>query len=86
MAYLFTPPQRTMTSPLHGSGNLRFSYQVSQTVWHDADGWHSEETPPAEVLAQADRIMAYPGRPEVVDDATAAELIAAGIGTCLQIT
>lgn len=77
---LFTPPQRHMVTMIEGA--LRYSYQVSQTVWKDADGvWHSEETPAGDLLLTAQRILAYGGRPQLVDQETADELTAAGIGT-----
>ena len=62
-------------------GSLRYSYQVSPTVWKDADGvWHSQEYPYDADLADAEVVVTRMG-PVEVDDATAAELIAAGIGT-----
>lgn len=81
MAYLFTPPQRTETVILAGRA-LRYSYQVSYTVYKLAGVWTAEETPAAETLLAADRFLASGGRPQTIDDETAAELIAAGIGTC----
>ena len=78
--YLFTPPQRTMTVSLRGS--LRYSYPVSETVWKDSDGvWQHAETPAGDLLLSARRLMAYGGRPEIVDAATALELTLAGVGT-----
>lgn len=84
MSYMFTPPQRTQVVVLRGS--LRYSYPVSETVWKDAGGvWRHQETPGPDLLAAATRLLSVSGRPEIVDDATAAELTAAGIGTVALI-
>lgn len=85
MPYLFTPPFRTETVVLWGK-SLRYSYPVSLTVYKTGGQWVAVETPATEVLLAADRILAVSGRPQTIDDATAAELIAAGVGTCTQIT
>lgn len=81
MPYLFIPPTRTETHVLAGQ-SLRYSYQVSLTVYKTAGHWVAVETPATETLLAADRFLAVGGRPQTVDDATAAELIADGIGTC----
>jgi hypothetical protein len=78
--YLFTPPQRKNVVQMERS--LRYSFQVSQTVWKDASGvWRSQETPADDDLAAAQVVLGVTGRPSIVDDVTAAELTAAGIGT-----
>lgn len=81
MPYLFAPPTRKETVVLAGRA-LVYSYQVSLTVYKTGGQWVAEETPPDEVLVAADRFLAVSGREQVIDDETAAELIAAGIGTC----
>lgn len=76
---LFTPTMRTQIVSLDGA--LRYSYQVSPTVWKDANGvWHSQEFPYAGDLETAQVIVTSTG-PVQVSSAIAAELIAAGIGT-----
>lgn len=76
---LFTPPMRKQVVLLEGS--LRYSYQVSSTVWKDANGvWHSQEVPYDGDLVAAQRVLTRSG-PVQVDAPTAAELTAAGIGT-----
>lgn len=78
--FFFTPPQRIMTVMIRGS--LRAKFPVSQTVWKDADGvWQHEETPSQDVLNEASLLLAVSGRPQVVSEEIADELIAAGIGT-----
>lgn len=85
MAYYFVPPQRTAVNVLRGS--LRVSYPVSQTVWKDANGvWQAQECPSDDLLAVAQQLLAVSGRPSIVSNATAAQLIAAGIGTCTHIS
>ena len=70
---------RTQVVRLEGS--LSYSYQVSSTVWKDANGtWRALEVPYAGDLIAAQKVITSTG-PVVVDDQTAAELIAAGIGT-----
>jgi hypothetical protein len=82
MTYLFTPPQRIETTRIAGA--LRYSYPVSYTVWKDPVlGWQAAETPATETLEAATQLLAVSGRPQLVDDATATELISAGIGTCV---
>lgn len=85
MPYLFAPPTRKETVVLAGR-SLVYSYDVSLTVYKTGGQWVAEETPPNEVLEAADRFLAAGGRPQTIDDATAAELIAAGIGTCTLLT
>lgn len=86
MPYLFEPPTITVKTVMHGRA-LVYGYTVSETVWKDANGvWHSQLTPPTETLNAASELLAVSGRPQIVDDTTAADLIAAGIGTCTQIT
>lgn len=85
MPYLFTPPFRKETRVLAGR-SLRYSYNVSLTVYKTGGQWVAEETPSSDVLAAADRLLAVSGRPQTIDDATAAELIAAGVGTCSPLT
>lgn len=76
---LFTPPTRNQVILLERS--LRCTYPVASTVWKDANGvWHAQEVPYAGDLATAQRVLTATG-PVQVDAATAAELIAAGIGT-----
>lgn len=76
---LFTPPMRTQVVSLDGA--LRYSYQVSSTVWKDASGvWHAQEVPYDGDLYAAQVVITRMG-PVEVDADTAAELIAAGIGT-----
>lgn len=83
MAYLFTPDQWTNTTVLHGR-SLQYSYKVSKTAWKDAANvWHQDQTPASEDLVAA---KVFYTSPAVVDNTTAAELIAAGIGTCTLIT
>jgi hypothetical protein len=82
VAHLFTPPQQTYTRVLAGLG-LTYSYQVSETVWKDQSGaWHSGFTPPWEELTAS---QLHYTRPAIVSDDVAAELTAAGIGTCVPI-
>lgn len=81
MPYNFTPPGRTETVMIRGS--LRYSYPVTYTVYHVAGVWHAVETPAFETLQTADIVLA--GRPQVVDDVTAASLISAGVGTCIPV-
>jgi len=77
---LFTPPQRRQVNFLEGS--LRVSFLVNSTVWKDQGGaWHAQENPYDGDLATAQVIFTEPAE---VDDATAAELIAAGIGTVTE--
>lgn len=83
--YLFTPPQRTETVVLAGRA-LRYSYQVSLTVYKTGGHWVAEETPASETLLAAERILAVSGRPQTIDSATALELIADGVGTCSPLT
>lgn len=85
MPYLFTPPQRTETVVLAGR-SLRYSFQVSLTALKVAGVWTAVETPSTEQLLAADRFLAVSGRPQTIDDATAAELIADGVGTCSLLT
>lgn len=76
---LFTPPMRTQVVVM--DGNLRYSFPVSSTVWKDADGvWHAQEVPYDGDLYAAQVVITRSG-PVEVDDDTAAELTAAGIGT-----
>lgn len=84
MAFFFTPPQRQQVVLMEGA--LRYSFPVSETVWKDASGvWQHRETPTMDDLASAQKLLAVSGRPQQVDDATAAELQAAGIGTVTVI-
>ena len=79
--YLFTPPQRIAVNQLERSLCVR--YPVSETVWKDANGvWQHVECPNETDLAGALELLAVSGRPQIIPDTTAAELIAAGIGTC----
>lgn len=83
MAYLYEPPHRMNRVVLAGR-SLTYSFEVTYTVWKDVDGvWHSMETPPAETLSAAS--VALAGRPQIISDSLAAELIAAGVGTCYPI-
>lgn len=84
MPYLFAPPTRIETVKLVGA--LRYSYPVALTVFRVAGHWVAEETPAAETLLAADRSLATGGRPQTIDDATAAELIADGVGTCSPLS
>jgi hypothetical protein len=78
--YVFTPPFRTMTVMM--GSVLRYSYPVSETVWRDENGvWQHMETPSNDFLLAASKLLAVTGRPQIVDEATAAELVTAGIGT-----
>lgn len=80
--YFFTPPQRTMKTVMEGTRSLIYSYPVSETVWKDQNGvWQHQETPPMDLLLVATQLLSVSGRPQEVDAETAAELIAAGIGT-----
>lgn len=83
MPYLFEPPFRKETYSLRGS--LTYSYNVYLTVFKAAGVWQAAETPPDATLAAADRYLAVGGRAQIIDDATAAELISAGVGTCYPI-
>ena len=83
MPYLFTPPYITVSHRFPGTRNLRYSFEISQTVWKDADGWHVASTPSQETLEAAIRALAP--TPQIVDDTAAVELIDAGIGTCNPI-
>lgn len=65
--------------------SLQYSYNVALTVFKLDGVWQAEETPAVETLEAADRFLSGSG-PQTIDDATAAELIAAGIGTCTQLT
>lgn len=86
MPYLFEPPTVHIKTVIHGR-SLMYGYDVSETVWKDANGvWQSQLTPATETLNAASRLLAVSGRPQIIDDATAAELIAAGIGTCSSIS
>jgi len=77
---VFFPLFRKQTTMLAGS--LRYSYPVSFTVWKDENGvWRAQETPAPTALAAATRLLAVSGRPQIVDDQTANELLAAGVGT-----
>lgn len=77
--YLFTPTTRRQVVLMKGS--LRYSFQVSPTVWKDANGvWHSQEVPYDGDLVNAQKVITSTG-PVEVDQTTANELIAAGIGT-----
>lgn len=78
--WTYTPPQRRNVVALEGS--LRYSFQVSETVWKDANGvWQHQETPSNETLAAASVLLAVSGRPIVVSAALAAELALTGIGS-----
>lgn len=82
--FLFTPPQRKQIVTMEG--NLRVSYPVSSTVWKDSSGvWRSQETPSADVFLTAQHVLSVSGRPQTVDQATATELIAAGVGTVVPL-
>ena len=84
MPYLFEPPSYNAVNMLEGS--LRVTYPVSETVWKDSNGvWRHAQTPSDDTLAAATHLLAVSGRPQIIDDSTAAELIAAGIGTCTLI-
>lgn len=84
MAYLFEPARWTNTTVLHGRG-LRYSFPVSMTVWKDANGvWRQAQTPSYEEMLSAQHWMQ--GTPQIISDTLAAELIAAGVGTCTPIT
>jgi hypothetical protein len=76
---VFFPLFRKQVTMLAGS--LRYSYPVSFTVWKDATGWHAQETPAPTALAAATRLLAVSGRPQIGDDQTANELLAAAVGT-----
>lgn len=76
---LFTPPMRKQVAVIDGA--MRYSFLVSPTVWKDANGvWQVGENPRAAEIENAQRVLTSTG-PVTVDSATAAELIAAGIGT-----
>lgn len=78
--YLFTPPQRKQVVQMVGA--LRYSFQVSETVWKDGSGvWQHQQTPSSEALLAASQLLAVGGRPQLVDKVTAIELTDAGIGT-----
>lgn len=81
MTYLFEPPTRRQSNQMEGS--LRYSFTTSSTVWRTDGVWFHQETPAWETLAGADIVMA--GRPQIIPDALAAELIAAGVGVCTPI-
>lgn len=85
MPYLFSPPLRMETVVLAGR-SLRYSYPVSLSVYKTGGHWVAEETPSNETLLAAERFLALGGRPQTVDDETAAELIADGVGTCSPLT
>lgn len=75
----FTPPMRRQIVMLEGA--LRYSYQVSSTVWRDANGvWHSQEVPNEADLEAAQILLTRCG-PVTVSQAIADALTAAGIGT-----
>lgn len=76
MAYWFVPPVTVVTQPIIGS--LRYKLYRTLTAYKDAAGWHVMENPDEDFLATC--IKWLPGRPQQVDNATAAELIAAGVG------
>jgi hypothetical protein len=81
---VFSPRQRKQVSMITGS--LRFSYMVSFTVWKDQAGvWHAQEVPQNDALLAASRLLAVSGRPQIVDDQTANELIAAAVGTVVPV-
>lgn len=62
-------------------GALRYSFDVSPTVWKDAEGvWHSQESPYDGDLRDAQIVVTRMGPVEVSDE-IAAELTTAGIGT-----
>lgn len=84
MTYLFTPPQRIQTVILAGR-SLRYNFPVSLTVFKVGGAWVAVETPSQDQLNAATKVLAVSGRPSLIDDATAAELITAGIGTCVHI-
>jgi hypothetical protein len=76
----FTPPLRREIVVLKGS--LRYSYNVSSTVWRDANGvWRSQETPNEADLEAAQILLTRNGGPVVVSQAIADALTVAGIGT-----
>jgi hypothetical protein len=65
------------------AGSLRYSFYVSPTVWRDSGGaWHVQETPYDGDLVGS--FVLTESGPVFVDDATAAELTAAGIGTITE--
>lgn len=79
LTYLFTPHMRQEVIRLHGG--LHYSYDVSPTVWKDANGvWRSREKPYDGDLADAQLVLTRSG-PVVVTQDIADELAAAGIGT-----
>lgn len=83
MAYLFVPPVRDQVDIMHGR-NLKSVYPVCQAVWKDADGvWQHSEVPAQDSLTGAQFVIL--GRPQVVPNEIASELIAAGIGNCIPI-
>lgn len=81
---LFSPPTIRLVNRMGYA--LRTSYTRSMTVWKDHDGnWQAQSVPAYEQLKAAQRLLSVGGRPEVVDVATAAELVMAGIGTVTAI-
>lgn len=82
-SYLFTPPTEMRVAVLEGA--LRTSWLECATVWKTADGWTYAFYPTIDQMASATRLLAVPGTPQPVDADTAAELIAAGIGTVTTI-
>lgn len=82
MAYLFEPDRWYETVVAHGRG-LIYKFPHSMTVWKDAAGvFHQIQTPSTEELTAS---LWFATTPVIVSDAFAAELIAAGIGTCTPI-
>lgn len=81
---MFTPPQRIQTVILAGR-SLRYKYPVSLTVFKVGGAWVAQETPSQDQLNAAQVVLAVSGRPSIITDAQAAELIAAGIGTCVHL-
>lgn len=82
-AYLFEPDRWYESVVLHGR-SLIYKIPHSMTVWRDVNGvWHQAQTPPWEDVSVATELMTSP---EIVSDATAAELATAGFGTLTPIT
>ena len=82
MAYLFEPDRWLEQVVAHGR-SLQYTLRHSKTVWKDADGvFHQAQTPAWEDLTAA---VWFTTTPQIISDAFAAELIAAGVGTCTPI-
>jgi hypothetical protein len=82
--FLFTPPSVRVQGVVNGTFGLVYGWDMSQSVWKDAAGvWHVQQTPRTEDVIVA---SAYFNAPTLVDQDTADELTAAGIGTVTSVS